>query len=286
MRSLTMRIISFPDIALRKYKLEGRYLASQGYFWKDGSIRCVHEEEDVLDPLTFKDTANTRLPIHNCTKSKTSQMINEVFLLRGDEFWNYESHRILSFMDGINPWPRSLDKYALAASGFYYTGRDDICRCAFCPLSVCDWELHDNPEAEHRRWYPTCPFINGTPVGNVPLSVESARLEGHYIVPKSSGLYPNMPVHQKMSKFYSRNETFSNWQHGGDLTALSKAGFFNDSGELVCFYCAGSIKDPKSVKDPWISHAAWFPQCEYLLKEKTRNFVVSIQSLLIKLYSI
>jgi hypothetical protein len=95
--------------------------------------------------------------------------------------------------------------------------------------------------------------------------------------------YPAAPVHQKMSKFYSRNETFVNWQHGGDLTALSKAGFFNDDGQLVCFYCAGSIKDPKSVKDPWISHAAWFPKCEYLLKEKTHNFVKSIQSLVIEL---
>jgi Inhibitor of Apoptosis domain len=283
MRSFTMRIISFPDAALRKYKLEGIYLASQGYFWKDGSIRCIHEAEVALDPLTFQDTAHTRLPQHVCSKSNLAYMIDDMNPLWGRKFQNYESHRILSFMDGCNPWPRSLDKYAMAASGFYYTGVGDRCHCAFCPLSVSDWELHDTPEGEHRRWYPTCPFLNGNPVGNVPLSVESAGLEGHYNMPKLKRVNVSSPAYQNMCKFYSRNETFVNWQYGGNLTALSKAGFFNDADQLVCFYCAGTIKNPRSVKDPWISHAAWFPSCEYLLQEKTYQFVESIQSLVIKL---
>lgn len=280
MLSFARRILSFPDEEVRKYKLLSRCLASHGYFWKDGTIRCIHEEDQPLDPVIFKEANNTCLPVHDCSKKNKNYLISVGALYLDDDFKNYESHRILSFMDSCNPWPRSLDKFALAASGFYYKGIDDVCTCAFCNLSVAQWELDDTPEGEHRRWKPDCPFINGKPVGNVTLSTETRGMEGRYNLQKQKIAYAESPKHEHMRKFYARNETFVNWQHGGDLTAFSKAGFFNNKDQLTCFYCDGTINYP--VDDPWISHAAWFPTCDYLLSVKNHTFVRSIQVLVLR----
>jgi len=44
-----------------------------------------------------------------------------------------ERDRVATFRDWSNP---ALSADELAANGFYYTGRDDIVRCAFCGIEV------------------------------------------------------------------------------------------------------------------------------------------------------
>jgi Inhibitor of Apoptosis domain len=223
--------------------------------------------------LIFQDTAEIQLPQHECTKN--SCLIADV---TDDEFWNYESHRILSFMGGCRPWPISIDKFALAASGFYYKGYLDKVHCAFCDLSIYKWEIDDTPKGEHHRWNPSCLFLNGESVGNVSLSAEASKLEGFYDMPEMKCQYhPLSPAHKNMCEFRDRFDTFDD--SSDKISTLSDAGFFKNGDQIECFYCAGTIK---SVTDPWISHAAWFPTCEYLLKKKSYNFVKSIQSLVIK----
>ena len=55
----------------------------------------------------------------------------------------------------------SPNPLALAAAGFFYLGVADQVQCAFCRGVVRDWEPQDEPRQEHRRLFPSCPFILG-----------------------------------------------------------------------------------------------------------------------------
>jgi len=75
-------------------------------------------------------------------------------------------------------WPLDfLSPRDLAAAGFFYCGRADQTRCAFCLITIILWEPEDIPAAEHRRHAPYCPFVRGLPVENVPIAMEIQQQE-------------------------------------------------------------------------------------------------------------
>ncbi len=45
-----------------------------------------------------------------------------------------------------------IDKHALVAAGFYYTGVGDVVKCPYCKLEVGSWTPNDVPELEHRKY--------------------------------------------------------------------------------------------------------------------------------------
>lgn len=68
-------------------------------------------------------------------------------------------------------WPITfMDPHRLSAAGFYYTDQNDVVRCAFCGVEVGRWEEGDDPFRDHQRWAPSCGFVRGLPVGNIPIS--------------------------------------------------------------------------------------------------------------------
>ena len=69
-------------------------------------------------------------------------------------------------------WPLDyLSPRELSAAGFFYRGVSDHTMCAFCCITISQWEPQDNPMTEHRRHAPNCPFVLQLNVGNVPLSI-------------------------------------------------------------------------------------------------------------------
>jgi hypothetical protein len=62
-----------------------------------------------------------------------------------------------------------MDKNHLAAAGFYFTNWGDVVRCAFCGVDVCYWIGGDNVFKDHQRLSPSCGFIKGLFVGNIPV---------------------------------------------------------------------------------------------------------------------
>jgi len=62
-----------------------------------------------------------------------------------------------------------MDKNHLSAAGFYFTNRADVVRCAFCGVEVGRWEEGDDAFRDHQRWSPSCGFIKGLIVGNIPI---------------------------------------------------------------------------------------------------------------------
>ena len=67
-------------------------------------------------------------------------------------------------------WPvKFIDKNYLAAAGFYYTNFKDVVCCAFCHVRLGQWKQGDSPFEEHNRWSPSCAYMKGLFVGNIPV---------------------------------------------------------------------------------------------------------------------
>ena len=62
-----------------------------------------------------------------------------------------------------------MDANQLAAAGFYFTNLSDVVRCVFCGVRVCHWSAGDDALKEHHRWSPSCGFVKGLCVGNIPI---------------------------------------------------------------------------------------------------------------------
>jgi len=93
-------------------------------------------------------------------------------------------------------WPLSfMNPPDLARAGFYYLGRGDSCRCAFCGSYVGDWVEGDEPMAEHRNLFPMCPFVRGIEVGNVPVRTVPNGGTGAVLSPLQEVSTPVSPGH-------------------------------------------------------------------------------------------
>ncbi|XP_062616598.1 baculoviral IAP repeat-containing protein 7-B-like [Saccostrea cucullata] len=69
------------------------------------------------------------------------------------------SKREATFEQG---WPEPLlGKIPdLARAGFYYRGMKDNATCFHCGMTLTNWDLEEDPYAEHAYWNPNCPYIN------------------------------------------------------------------------------------------------------------------------------
>ncbi|CAG2179484.1 unnamed protein product, partial [Oppiella nova] len=56
---------------------------------------------------------------------------------------------------------------------------------------------------------------------------------------------------------------------------LAEAGFYSIgmSDYVKCFYCDGGLCNWEPGDDPWIEHAKWFPDCHFVLLNKSPEFV-------------
>lgn len=82
-----------------------------------------------------------------------------------------EALRRATFQGWPKPHPTPS---ALASAGFFYRGVADQTQCAFCYITISQWESQDSPIEEHKKHAMNCPFVLGLPVGNIPISVPSS----------------------------------------------------------------------------------------------------------------
>lgn len=57
------------------------------------------------------------------------------------------------------PVPEIVSPESLARAGFYFLQHSDKTKCAFCDGVVGSWEAGDDPDREHKRHFPACPFV-------------------------------------------------------------------------------------------------------------------------------
>ncbi|KAF4091290.1 hypothetical protein AMELA_G00035350 [Ameiurus melas] len=85
--------------------------------------------------------------------------------------------------------------------------------------------------------------------------------------------------YSSMESFEERLESFRDRVHPINPERLARAGFssIGDRDYVVCFKCGGCLKNWQPDEDPWEEHAKHYPGCSFLLAEKGREFINSVQ---------
>lgn len=166
-----------------------------------------------------------------------------------------EEDRIKTF----EQWPVTfLSGEVLARNGFYYIGRGDEVRCAFCKVELMKWVEGDDPAKDHEKWAPQCPFLRGR---------DTRTMTG--------------PVHQKYSSEAARLRSFQDWpKQNPKPEDLVEAGFFytGQGDKTKCFYCDGGLKDWENDDVPWEQHARWFDRCYYVELVKGKYYIQNVMT--------
>lgn len=181
-------------------------------------------------------------------------------------------------MKTFNKWPVSfLSAEQLARNGFYYLGRGDEVRCAFCKVEIMRWVEGDDPARDHQRWAPQCPFVR-----QLTNPDSAGRDECGSRVPVTAATCMPGPAHPRYASETARLRSFQDWprcmrQKPEDL---AEAGFFytGHGDKTKCFYCDGGLKDWENDDVPWEQHARWFDRCAYVQLVKGRDYVQKVMT--------
>ncbi|CAH2982574.1 unnamed protein product [Chilo suppressalis] len=234
-------------------------------------------------PLVLSFMKNKTLPT-----PPTSPVISDDKTDNRDPFFcsvvdfRHEEERLKTF----EKWPLTfLSPELLARNGFYYLGRGDEVRCAFCKVEIMRWEEGDDPAADHQRWAPQCPFLrNHTSAGNVPADTPptNGRDECGVRAPPAASVCLPGPEHPKYASEAARISSFKDWPRSirQKPEDLAEAGFFytGQGDKTKCFYCDGGLKDWENDDIPWEEHARWFSRCAYLQLVKGKDYVQRVNT--------
>lgn len=180
-----------------------------------------------------------------------------------------EDHRKLTLE--LFPIKRKEDDVKRAArNGFYYNGKGNNLRCAFCKIELRNWEETDDQLTEHKALSPNCPNALRKPVGNVPSG--SARSIELFEKSRPANTFYNSKV--------ARRHSFRTWPKRMKQTPddLADAGFYHakTGDKALCFSCGGGVSNWEDEDDPWEEHARWFNNCPYLNYMKGEEFVAKV----------
>ncbi|XP_061909707.1 baculoviral IAP repeat-containing protein 7 [Entelurus aequoreus] len=196
-----------------------------------------------------------------------------------------EGERLQTFQT----WPTDAPVTSgdLAKAGFFFLGQGDKVQCFCCGGVLRCWVHGDSPTAEHKRHFPTCSFILGRAVGNIPLragssdSVDGQLLSQLQRMTMDDQGTAGQAVYPEMEAEDSRLTTFHNWPTEASVQPdlLARAGFFytGHGDNVKCFYCDGGLRNWELGDDPWQEHAKWFPRCEFLIQSRGQEYIRNIQ---------
>lgn len=112
----------------------------------------------------------------------------------------------------------------LAQAGLYYLGTGDRVQCFCCNGMLAYWEEGDDPWEEHAKHFPSCFFILGHDVGNIPFQGVTEE--------EDSSRQQSSPRVQ-MGTFEERLASFAGAQHPVDREKLARAGFYSHSNYII-----------------------------------------------------
>ncbi len=143
-----------------------------------------------------------------------------------------ERERVRTFQN----WPADAPVTSgdLAKAGFFFLGPGDKVQCFCCGGTLRRWVQGDSPAVEHKRHFPTCSFILGRAVGNIPLQVGSSDSVDGQLLSQLQRMTMDdqgtagQAVYPEMEAEDSRLTTFHNWPTEASVQpdVLARAGFF------------------------------------------------------------
>lgn len=232
-------------------------------------VMATHRRLSPSCPFVMDPSASGNVP--KSSSSPTENVANA---------YQDEQVRLSSFAD----WPISeiVNPESLARAGFYYLKHSDKTKCAYCNGVVGSWEIGDDPDREHKRHFPDCPFVR-TAI-NLRLSDDEhlSTLSNFDLVTQDNlqelGIQSHSaPKRPRYASYESRLGTFSLWPVELVQTpeVLAEAGFYYEgrADQVRCFHCDGGLKHWDPHDDPWTEHARWFPNCSFVQLVKGQEFI-------------
>ena len=98
----------------------------------------------------------------------------------------------------------------------------------------------------------------------------------------SSCLSPAFPhMRSVQTRMQSFEIAFALHEMVGSPSDFAEAGFFYVSNniEIRCWYCSGSLVNWDPFEKPWVIHARFFPDCQFLLQRKGISFVRQVHEI-------
>ncbi|KAH3729502.1 hypothetical protein DPMN_055474 [Dreissena polymorpha] len=106
------------------------------------------------------ETTYTQLSLETATGGQQTKHRDDCLFLAENakypKYWS-KSERTSSFLC----WRRTalVSTGSLVDAGLYYTGSGDEVRCFQCGGGLKNWEVNDDPWAEHAYWFPSCQYV-------------------------------------------------------------------------------------------------------------------------------
>lgn len=231
-----------------------------------------------FDPVPSSPTSSAPSPSSSIDKTDNPDSFG--FLPEKPDM-RLEEERLKTF----EKWPvMFLPPKVLASNGFYYLGRGDEVRCAFCKVEIMRWVEGDDPAKDHQRWAPQCPFLRKQAAStSVPTDGSTGGRDecGARATTRDSVRMPG-PANPQYATEVARLASFKDWPRcmGQKPEELAAAGFFytGHGDKTKCFYCDGGLKDWENDDVPWEQHARWFDRCAYVQLVKGRDYIQKVIS--------
>ncbi|KAF8785531.1 baculoviral IAP repeat-containing protein 7-B-like isoform X2 [Argiope bruennichi] len=254
----------------------------------------------IIPPKKFQNHLrgnNGKVPVSN-QAAKVSQGVG-----------NIDYNKMRSVQERLKTfacnWPLSyVDVSKIAQAGFFYLGLEDKVQCPFCKGIVSNWEDADDPLKEHMKHFPWCDYLSGIisgfnhkkmpwfkvdsedVCGNTNKSVSIAekcklldKNQEHMNLTRLGVHLYSDPAHPQQASYSARLRSFSSWPDTAPIAGeeLAKAGFFyiGISDHTKCFHCNGGLCNWEQGDDPWMEHAKWFRNCEFLRFNKGEAFIAA-----------
>ncbi|ELT89195.1 hypothetical protein CAPTEDRAFT_97699 [Capitella teleta] len=200
-------------------------LAAAGFYHSGGPNSCevtcfscdlsVSQWEPHQDPLAVHRQLAPHCPFLNGKTGAASRAVPENISLEVyDENLSLEDYirtrPNLGFLNRMRSMKKRTATYedwtyghrqsanALAEAGFFFTGVQDHTQCAFCRGVLHSWESTDNPWEEHKKHFPSCPFVLGRQIDQKKKAPETimtaATVEAHDLNSGELRVWYNMPL--------------------------------------------------------------------------------------------
>ncbi len=177
-----------------------------------------------------------------------------------------------------NSWPvTTIPVDIMVHSGFFHTGYKDHVKCFQCGVEIGNWEAHDDPYIEHRRFSQRCTYIKK--INNRRRRENEQNTE--YTNNKKDIIPP--PKFPRYATYKSRMDSFTlsvipdNLKN--NVVNLVESGFFFTGNEDVvrCFQCGIGLRKWGVTDTPWVEHARFSEHCDFCIKEKGLEYIKMIK---------
>ncbi|XP_063699873.1 death-associated inhibitor of apoptosis 1-like [Culicoides brevitarsis] len=227
------------------------------------------------------------------TKTKAVSVATKTIQLTKNELkqddlnFNREHDRVLSFKDlSLNDISTDL----MALTGLYYIAETQEIKCYFCKYILKNITKDEDIIKLHYKFSRGCPLMTRRRTANIPNDEIRLDLNLPPLIYDECGTGQSyaspFSYHEtKFPQFQSLQErlkTFATWpkELKQEPEKLAESGLFytKDGDKVKCFDCGLGLNKWEAEDEPWIEHAKYAKNCQYVKFVKGKDFTEQIKN--------